>query len=121
MTTALEGYRFERRLAVEAGEDYVLLFSRKDRPAQLAAWTTGARRAVSMPARLGSEVAIQGVNLDGTVMGIKQQGSAGGADEWSLTAAGATGQTVRLGRSRLTVDLDQHPLYLRLEGVRLEP
>lgn len=49
LTGTLAGYRYSKRLAIGAPEDWYLLFSRDDRFA-VAAWTTGERRPLTWPA-----------------------------------------------------------------------
>lgn len=118
LTTALDGYRLDRRLPVGGDEDYVLLFSRRGQPMQLAVWTTGVAHSVPIPVKRWSKVTVRGVNLDGPAVAMEHKSSGGGAV--SLTATTSSGQTLQFDATKLTVDLNQHPLYLTLEGVRLD-
>ena len=118
LTSALDGHRFERRLPVGRDEDYVLLFSRQSQPMQLAVWTTGIAHSVSIPVKRWSKVTVRGVNLDGPAVAMEHESGRGASV--SLTTTMPSGQTLQFDATRLTVDLNQHPLYLTLEGLRLD-
>jgi hypothetical protein len=53
LTSMLGGFRFNKRLALDQPEDYVLLFS-KDEEVRLAAWTTAAPHEATLPASAGA-------------------------------------------------------------------
>jgi hypothetical protein len=120
LTGELAGYRLERRLSVGDDRDYVLLFSRPRGAPKLAVWTQGEPHPVTLTVKPRARAVVRVVDSAGGVVGLRQATRGAGA-ELSLTAAGPAGQSVRLERGRLTVDLGSTPLYLTLDGVRVVP
>ncbi len=55
LARALDGYTFNKRLALDSPDDYLLLFTKNGAPPRLAAWTVSATpHAVTLPASAGA-------------------------------------------------------------------
>ncbi|MGC8835185.1 MAG: cellulase family glycosylhydrolase, partial [Armatimonadota bacterium] len=92
LTRVLEGYTLRKRLETTSPSDYVLVFV-KGSDVKLAAWTTGERHSIQIPAPADSAVA---VSMLGNRSTVRAQGS---------------------GRSRTyTVELSGSPIYIELPG-----
>lgn len=71
LTRELSGYRIEKRLATASGDtnDWVLLLSNDGPARKLAAWTTGAPHAATVPGV--SAAPAKSVHGDGTMAGVQ--------------------------------------------------